>query len=170
MEDLIVLAIGLGSFAFLLMLGLLAGGWIERSHLGTLSAREANTADMLVTQTKSFFGGRAGPTPPVMIVAEVVLSADYLKTFLGGLKKLIGGEIGSYSTLLARARREALLRILEEARQMGYNAVCNVRLETADVGGTTGGQKAVMVAILASATAYHAQRAVDAPSQAAAEP
>ena len=52
------------------------------------------------------------------------------------------------------------MRIIEQARSQGYNAVCNVRLETADVGGSSSRRRAAMAAILASATAYHA-----APSQ-----
>ena len=63
---------------------------------------------------------------------------------------------GSCQTLLIRPRREALLRIVEAASQQGYNAVCNVRFETADVGGISTMRKVAMVAIVASATAYHA--------------
>ena len=94
--------------------------------------------------------------PPQMYVAEVVIATDYLKTFLAGLRKFFGGEIRSYQTLLVRARREATLRILEQARQQGYNAICNLRLENADIGGNNNAKGVAMVAILASATAYRA--------------
>ena len=97
--------------------------------------------------------------PPAIVVGETVIATDYLKSFLARLRNIFGGEIRSYRTLLERARREALLRIVEEARGMGYNAVCNVRFETADVGGNSTMRKVAMVAILASGTAYHAARA-----------
>ena len=60
--------------------------------------------------------------------------------------------------LLERARREAVLRIQEEAKELGYDAVCNIRLETADVGGrgSNNKNKIVMASILASGTAYYA--------------
>ena len=63
--------------------------------------------------------------------------------------------------MLERARREALQRIREEAREMGYNAICNVRLETADMAGRTSSSKnkIVMAAILVSATGYNAATA-----------
>jgi uncharacterized protein YbjQ (UPF0145 family) len=90
-----------------------------------------------------------------MIVGESVIATDYLKTFLAGLRKIFGGELRSYQSLLVRARREALQRVVEEARRSGYNAICNVRLDGADVGGNSKRRRVAMVCILASATAYH---------------
>lgn len=92
-----------------------------------------------------------------MIVCEVVIATDYLKSFLAALKKLIGGEVKSYLSLVERARREAILRVLEEARRQGYNAVCNIRLVASDIGGSAHQRKgAAMVTLIASGTAYQA--------------
>jgi len=148
--------LGIGIPVVLLLLGLFAGGWAERSHLESLRRREAQTRGMVVTQVKSFPGAVPGDKPPTFMVAEVVIASDYLKTFLAGFRNIFGGRVRSYQTLVDRARREASLRIVEGARRMGYNAVCNVRLETADVGGSNTGRKVPMAAILASGTAYHA--------------
>lgn len=149
--------IALVAFLFLLMLGLLVGGYRERAHLRQLDDREQATSHFLITQLKSYPSATAGDTPPTLLVGEAVIATDYLKSFLAGLRNIFGGRVRSYQTLLTRARREALLRIVEEADRRGYNAVCNVRFETADVGGNTGAQSKVpMAAILASATAYHA--------------
>jgi uncharacterized protein YbjQ (UPF0145 family) len=164
MEDLFIFGIPI----MLLAIGLFAGGYAERRHLRDLDRREAATRDMFVTQVKSFPGYRGGAHAPQIIFGEVVIGADYLKTFLAGIRNLFGGEIGSYETMLVRARREAQLRIVEDARLQGYNAVCNVRLETADIGGNaaTQGKKTglVMAAILASGTAYNVE-AGGVPSQ-----
>ena len=131
------------------------GGWAERSHFKQLDDRESQNGDFFVTQVKSCPGASGNGPPPTMFIGETVISSDYLKTFLAKLRKLFGGEIRSYQTLLERARRESLQRIVEQARAGGYNAVCNVRMENADVGGSTATKKGiVMVAILASATAY----------------
>ena len=156
MEDLLILGIPIA----LLALGLFAGGYAERQHIRSLQQREAATRDMLVTQIKSFPGHVPGTNSPQAIFAEVVIASDYLKTFLAGIRSFFGGEVGSYQTLLDRARREATQRILELARRQGYNAVCNLRLETADIGGnsvTQGKNRMVMAAILASGTAYNAE-------------
>jgi uncharacterized protein YbjQ (UPF0145 family) len=156
MEDLLIFGIPIA----LLALGLFAGGYAERQHIRSLQQREAATRDMLVTQIKSFPGHVPGTNSPQVIFAEVVIASDYLKTFLAGIRSFFGGEVGSYQTLLDRARREATQRILEQARRQEYNAVCNLRLETADIGGnsvTQGKNRMVMAAILASGTAYNAE-------------
>jgi uncharacterized protein YbjQ (UPF0145 family) len=89
-----------------------------------------------------------------MIVKEVVIASDYLKSFLAKLRNIFGGEVRSFETLLERARREALLRIIEEAQSNGYNAICNLRMDTAEIGGNLDKKGAAMATILASATAY----------------
>jgi uncharacterized protein YbjQ (UPF0145 family) len=61
----------------------------------------------------------------------------------------------SYHSLMDRARRETTVRLLESAREMGYNAICNLRMEPADIGGNIGKKGSVMVCIVGSATAYH---------------
>ncbi len=140
----------------LLLVGWLAGSTAERNHLRSLKSREAALAHMLVTDLRSFPGLAGGGKTPTLIVGEVVIATDYLKTFLTGLKKLVGGELRSYLSLVERARREALLRVLEEAHRQGYNAVGNIRLDSADVGGVAKGRGAAMVTLIASGTAYHA--------------
>ena len=113
--------------------------------------------NMLVTQMKSFPGARVGRLPPRLIVGEAVIATDYLKSFLAKLRGIFGGEIRSYQKLMVRARREAVLRIVEQARREGYDSVCNIRLQTADVGGSTSSRRTVVVAILAAGTAYEAE-------------
>ena len=52
-----------------------------------------------------------------------------------GLKNIVGGELKAYTELLTEARREALDRMLDQARQLGANAVVNVRFTTSSVTG-----------------------------------
>jgi uncharacterized protein YbjQ (UPF0145 family) len=50
----------------------------------------------------------------------------------------------SYETLLDRARREAVLRMKEEARRQGYRLIVNVKVESSNIaGGNRGGLPAV---------------------------
>ena len=49
------------------------------------------------------------------------------------LKNLIGGEISEYTKLQAQSREQALQRMQEDAKQLGANAVVNVRLTTSMV-------------------------------------
>ena len=145
-----------GAPVFLILLGLIVGRARERAHFRSIERREAATADVLVTQLKTFPNRVRGESAPALFMGEAVMATDYLKSFIARIHNIFGGQVTSYQTLLIRARREALLRIVEAARQQGYNAVCNVRFETADVGGNSTMRKVAMVAIIASATAYHA--------------
>jgi uncharacterized protein YbjQ (UPF0145 family) len=147
--------------AGLLALGFFVGRFQEQTHLASLDAREATLGHMLVTQVRSYPGIVPGAAPPRMIIAEAVIGADFLKVFQASLRKLIGGEVRSFQSMLTRARREATLRVLEEAHAAGYNAICNLRLNSADIGGNAASnrkQGMAMAAIIASGTAYHAQR------------
>jgi len=52
------------------------------------------------------------------------------------LKSLVGGELKDYTKMIAEAREEALSRMTQEAKQMGANAVLNVRFSTSHVMGS----------------------------------
>jgi uncharacterized protein YbjQ (UPF0145 family) len=150
------LLITLGLFMFFMALGFFVGGHVERRHFRLLDQREGGNAGFLVTQLKSYPGAVVGARPPTMLCGEAVISSDYLKTFLARMRKIFGGEMKSYQSLLIRARREALQRLVESAQAHGYNAVCNVRYVSTDIAGASKRRsKVVMVTILASGTAYH---------------
>lgn len=158
------LVVNLCIVAGLLALGFFSGTFLERRHIRRLNAREADCAGVVGTQLKSFPGGVAPGSVPTMLAAESVIASDYFKSFLSGVRKFFGGELGSYLTLLERARREAYVRILEQARDAGYDTVCNVRFETVDIGGATNPKRrAVTVAMLATATAYQ-RKPTDTPA------
>jgi uncharacterized protein YbjQ (UPF0145 family) len=148
------LLIGVVVFLFLLGLGFFVGGAIERRHLKALDHREHANRAFYVTQLKSYPMGVVGQAPPAMVFGEVVISSDYLKTFTAKLRNIFGGEVRSLQTLLLRARREALQRAIDDAQSQGYNALCNLRYDFSDIGGGSR-NKAVMVTLIASGTAYY---------------
>jgi uncharacterized protein YbjQ (UPF0145 family) len=55
--------------------------------------------------------------------------------FLGGLKSIIGGQIGAYTEMCEQARQTAYDLMVEHARQLGANAILGTRYDAADVGG-----------------------------------
>ena len=70
------------------------------------------------------------------LVQGNTIRAKHLGRDIGAsLKNLVGGEIKAYTELLTEARREALQRMLDQARQLGANAVVNVRFTTSAVAG-----------------------------------
>jgi uncharacterized protein YbjQ (UPF0145 family) len=76
---------------------------------------------------------RTTPQRAFLVHGTVVVSADYFKTFVAGLRNLFGGRLRTYETLMERARREALLRLKEQARQRGAKMIICVRFETTTI-------------------------------------
>ncbi len=116
----------------LLILGFGVGSYRERRHYRSIIARENAFRDVPV------FSARSAPEiePPPrteMVRGNVVISIDYFKRFLAGLRMLFGGRVTAYESLVDRARREAMLRMREEARGRGARYVFNVRMETASI-------------------------------------
>ena len=68
-----------------------------------------------------------------MVCGNVVISIDFFKKFVSGLRNIVGGRMSSYETLIDRARREALLRMKEAAAAQGANYVFNVKMETSSI-------------------------------------
>jgi len=55
------------------------------------------------------------------------------RDIMAGLKNLVGGELKGYTQLLHESRQQALERMIEQARQLGANAVVNIRFSTSSV-------------------------------------
>ena len=55
------------------------------------------------------------------------------RDILAGLKNMIGGEISDYTQLMAEAREQAIARMITDAKDIGADAVINVRFMTAQV-------------------------------------
>ena len=90
---------------------------------------------------------------------SVVVSLDYFKRVIAGLRAIVGGRITTYEPLLDRARREAVLRVTEKAKAQGFDAVINLRLETSRMANSETGQGIGGIEILAFGTALlRAQR------------
>lgn len=48
-------------------------------------------------------------------------------------RHIVGGEIRDYTKMMAEAREQAIDRMIEEARELGANAIINVRFATSMV-------------------------------------
>jgi uncharacterized protein YbjQ (UPF0145 family) len=68
------------------------------------------------------------------LVQGNTIRAKHLGRDIGaGLKNLIGGELTGYTQLLTESRQQALDRMIDQATQLGANAVVNVRFTTSSV-------------------------------------
>jgi uncharacterized protein YbjQ (UPF0145 family) len=120
------------TFVVLLLVGLFVGRENERRHFRELIALEATLRDIAVSSshgTADLGAFRSG----VLVVGSVVIAEDYFKRVAAALKSLLGGNLHGYELLLERGRREAIVRMKEQARRHGATHVVNVRLETASL-------------------------------------
>lgn len=141
----------IGPIVFLLVLGFSIGTLVERAHFKRLDRREAKLKHIQVTDLRSFPSGTVSTFG--MVTGEVVIASDYFKTFATMLKKLVGGELYAFESLMVRARRESLVRMLERANEMGAGAVINVRFATSNIGSMRRKRAAAMVEMYAYGTA-----------------
>ena len=137
----------------ILMVAYFVGSYIEKRHFRNIRKREDDLHGFPVVSFDTMPDDWNASTSR-MVTGSIVISLDYFKRVIAGLRGLIGGRIKTYEPLLERARREALLRMTESAREQGYDAVFNVRLETSRLANATrDGKGTAGVEMLAFGTA-----------------
>jgi len=55
------------------------------------------------------------------------------RDIMAGLKNIVGGELKGYTELMIEARQEASDRMVEQAQELGANAIINIRFTTTSV-------------------------------------
>jgi len=120
--------IDLAIFVVLLLLGYGFGQLYERRHFKSIREREAAFTVLPAVAT------RLPPTDKTyeqtMVIGSVVVASDYFKTFVASLVNIFGGRVKSFEPLIDRGRREAVLRMKEEAKKIDADMVFNVHQRT----------------------------------------
>lgn len=62
-----------------------------------------------------------------IVKGAVVQSKNVGRDFMAGMKTLVGGEIVGYTEMLNEARQIAMKRMVDEAKELGADAVVGVR-------------------------------------------
>src|SRR5438874_7697888 len=71
------------------------------------------------------------------IVRGIIVRAPTISQgILGGLKSIIGGQIGAYTEMCEQARTTAYNLMIEHARQVAANAVLGVASDASEVAST----------------------------------
>jgi uncharacterized protein YbjQ (UPF0145 family) len=119
-------------FLTMLVLGYGFGRYAEKRHYKSILERE-NDLNRIPAIVLRFPPPSTKPQKTELVMGSVVISNDYFKRIAASLRALVGGRVKSYETLLDRARREAVLRMKEQADAMGANMVFNIKMETASI-------------------------------------
>ena len=68
-----------------------------------------------------------------VVKGTIVQSKNFGKDFMAGMKTLVGGEIKGYTYMLVEARQIATKRMVDEAEQLGADAIVGVRYASSSV-------------------------------------
>jgi len=68
------------------------------------------------------------------LVSGSTIRAKHIgRDVMASLKNIVGGELKGYTELLTDSRRQAVDRMIDQARQLGANAIVNIRFSTSSV-------------------------------------
>ena len=145
----------LAIFLTLMAVGYFAGRAAEHQHYKSILLRE-KVSMRLPTVTSAMLPEGDQVESTFLASGSCVISIDYFKRILAGLRNLVGGRMTAYETLIDRARREAILRMKHEA--LGSHIIVNMRLETASVFSSTERNSIGSVEVFAYGTAVKLKR------------
>lgn len=139
--------------AILITIGFTVGSWQEKKHFQSIREREKILQSILLIPSRTPPDIRQRYYRTEFVCGSVVVAMDYFKMVAGQVVSIFGGRIKHYETLVERARREAVLRLKEEARGKQAQMVFNVKFATAAVAKTQRGQPGGSVEVIAYGTA-----------------
>ena len=120
-------------FLLLMVLGYTCGTIAEKRHYKSINRREKELIKFMLVSAEGRFADDA-VNKSFLVSGSMVVSNDYFKRLLAILRNFFGGRVKAYETLIDRARREAILRMKEEAKAKGAHMIVNLRLETSTIG------------------------------------
>jgi uncharacterized protein YbjQ (UPF0145 family) len=115
------------------VVGWLIATWFERRHFKSMAEREIPLQGISVNTSKRI--SSCEPEGVTLLIGSVVVAHDYFRTLIIFFRKVVGGNIKPYQRLVDRGRREALIRLKEEAELRGIDKIVNVRFTTSTVAG-----------------------------------
>ena len=109
----------------------------------------ATDTPMLVTTTPGVEGRRIVAYKG-LVGGDAILGADMFRDFFAGIRDILGGRSGAYEKVLRNAKNEAINDMIEQAREVGANAIVGVDLDYETIQIENGGS---MLMVSASGTA-----------------
>ncbi|MEG2269227.1 YbjQ family protein [Acinetobacter piscicola] len=122
------------------------GRFIEQKHLKELEEKERHLLHIRIDTNKFQTSEDQGQ----LISSNVVISHDYFKYIIAQIQNFFGGRLTTYESVVERARREAIVRLKQEAEKVGAKQIMGLRLSTTELGMQGG-----MVEVFAYGTAIY---------------
>ena len=86
------------------------------------------------------------------------------------LKNLVGGELTQYTELLTESRRQAVERMIQQAQELGADAIVNVRFTTSSIAAGAAELYAYGTAVTTAGSAARPSAGSSSPPAAAPRP
>lgn len=87
---------------------------------------------MIVVTSAKIAGKRVARTLG-LVRGNSVRARHIGRDIMAGLRNVVGGEVSEYTKLLAESREQSIDRMVEEARELGANAILDMRFTTSMV-------------------------------------
>lgn len=87
------------------------------------------SSDGMVVTTTSVIEGRPVRQYLGIVTGEVIVGANIFRDLFASITDIVGGRSGKYEDVLARARKEALSEMKQEAVKLGGNGVIGVDID-----------------------------------------
>ena len=88
--------------------------------------------DIIVTTSQEVQGKQIIQTLDI-VQGNTVRARNVVRDIGAGLKSIVGGEVGTYTKMTTDARQEAYNRMVNQAVELGADAVIGVRFTTSDI-------------------------------------
>lgn len=136
----------------LLIIASITGSIAEKNHYKSIREREVK---LLKLPSVNVGKNILLPNKPIkhiyVVTGCAVIGSDGFKDFISSFRRLFGGRMPSYESLLDRARREAILRMKESA--IDADIILNTKLETSMANESVKNNEPAKVAVIAYGTA-----------------
>lgn len=97
------------------------------------NAGRRSVGEAMILTTIDHVPGREIEAHYGLVSGNIVRSKHVGTDMLAGLKNIVGGELQGYTKLLEETRQQALERMVNQAEELGANAIVNIRFATSSV-------------------------------------
>ncbi|MEH6475100.1 MAG: YbjQ family protein [Sneathiella sp.] len=81
-----------------------------------------------------------------IVAGEAVMGANFVRDFFARIRDIVGGRSGSYQKVIKGARNDAIDDLMDQAAELGANAIVGISFDTEVVGSS-------MLMVIATGTA-----------------
>lgn len=121
------------------------GGHVDRARIhfyrsGDVSFEPSTRITQMIIVTTPSMEGRRIKKYLGLVSGDAILGANIFRDLFAGIRDIVGGRSAAYEKELRNAKRIALVEMIDEATELGGNAIVGVDLdyETIEVGGGGG--------------------------------